>query len=235
LTLDAAQTALQAEPSHRLSDLRKLEATSFREQAARAIRAAVVTGELESGHIYSAPSLAARFGVSATPVREAMLDLVGEGLAEPVRNRGFRILEASASDLDEIFELRLLLEVPSMGRLAGKLSDDDVERFSGLATEIEAAAKDGDLVRFLDGDRAFHLGLLGLLGNGRLVDFVDRLRLQSRLPGLEALIGTDALGSTAEEHRDIVSALAEGNRRRAESLMTRHLRHTRGVWAGLQE
>jgi DNA-binding GntR family transcriptional regulator len=151
--------------------LSRLEGISFRDQAARAIRAAVVTGEIAGGKIYSVPSLAAQFGVSATPVREAMLDLVSEGLAEPVRNRGFRIKEASADDLDEIFELRILLEVPTLARLAGTLSSSDAERFEQIADEIEAAAEARDLVHFLDGDRSFHLGLLGLLGNRRLAEF----------------------------------------------------------------
>jgi DNA-binding GntR family transcriptional regulator len=218
-----------------MSGLLKLEARSLRHQATIAIRAAVITGEIEAGHIYSAPSLAARFGVSATPVREAMLDLVSEGLAEPVRNRGFRIIEATAADLDEIFELRLLLEVPTVGRLAGSLSREDAERYASLATNIVSAAEQGDLPRFLDSDRRFHLGLLGLLGNQRLVDFVDRLRLQSRLPGLDVLAESGALVVTANEHVEIVDALIEGSSKKVERLMTRHLRHTRGVWAGVQE
>lgn len=208
---------------------------SFRDQAARAIRAAVVTGEIEGGKIYSVPSLADRFGVSATPVREAMLDLVSEGLAEPVPNRGFRIIEASPEDLDEIFELRVFLEVPALVRLAGSLSAADTKRFARLADAIESTAECGDLVGFLEADRSFHLELLSLLGNQRLVAFVDRLRMQSRLPGLEALIGTAELISTAREHRAILLALTGGDRRRVATLMTRHLGHTRGVWAGIQE
>jgi DNA-binding GntR family transcriptional regulator len=217
------------------SGLLKLETTSLRHQAAIAIRAAVITGEIEAGSLYSARALAARFGVSATPVREAMLDLVSEGLAEPVRNRGFRIIEATAADLDEIFELRLLLEVPTIGRLAGSISRGDARCYAALAGEIVAAAEHGDLPRYLDCDRRFHLGLLGLLGNQRLVDFVDRLRLQSRLPGLEVLATSGVLAVTAREHVEIVDALVEGTAKKVERLMTRHLRHTRGVWAGVQE
>jgi len=73
---------------------------SLREQVSRALEAALVAGELQPGEIYSAPGLAERFGVSATPVREALLDLVRDGFVEVVRNRGFRVVEMSETDLD---------------------------------------------------------------------------------------------------------------------------------------
>jgi DNA-binding GntR family transcriptional regulator len=228
-SLDA--DAVGARPSHIVT----ISAGSLRDQVRRSLEAAMVAGELKPGELYSAPALGERFGVSATPVREAMLDLVSEGLAEPVRNRGFRIIEATAADLDEIFELRLLLEVPTLGRLAGAITGADAERYAALAADIVSAAEHGDLPRFLDSDRRFHLGLLGLLGNQRLVDFVDRLRLQSRLPGLDVLAASGALVVTAQEHVEIVDALVEGVSKKVERLMTRHLRHTRGVWAGVQE
>src|ERR671911_3059487 len=84
--------------------------TSLREQVADALRAAVVSGEMKPGHVYSAPALAAQFGVSATPVREAMLDLAKEGLVEAVRNKGFRVTALSGRDLDELTEIRRLIE-----------------------------------------------------------------------------------------------------------------------------
>ena len=78
-----------------------------------ALRAAIVTGELEPGQVYSAPRLGAQFGVSATPVREAMLDLLKEGLVRTVRNKGFEVLAPSPVALHDILEVRQLLEVPT--------------------------------------------------------------------------------------------------------------------------
>ena len=68
---------------------------SLREEITELLRAAVMAGELQPGVTYSAPSLAEQFGVSATPVREAMLDLEKEGLVEIVRNKGFRVTSPS--------------------------------------------------------------------------------------------------------------------------------------------
>ncbi|GAA2910803.1 hypothetical protein GCM10011428_26590 [Streptomyces violaceus] len=74
---------------------------SHRERVADALRAALIAGELRPGEVYSAPGLAARFGVSATPVREAMLDLAKEGLVDTVPNKGFRVTAVSERQLDE--------------------------------------------------------------------------------------------------------------------------------------
>src|SRR4051794_17309245 len=90
----------------------------LRDKVTHALRAAMISGEMRPGRVYSAPALAADLGVSATPVREAMLDLAGEGLVEAVRNRGFRVTELTDRDLDEYTEVRALIEVPTVGRVA---------------------------------------------------------------------------------------------------------------------
>jgi DNA-binding GntR family transcriptional regulator len=218
-----------------VSSLGLIVQSSLREEARKSIRAGVVTGEIEPGQIYSAPSLAVRLGVSATPVREALLDLANAGLVESVRNRGFRVVVLDDTDLDEIFELRTLLEVPSVGRVAGSLDTDQLERLWSIVVELEAAAEAGHLERYLTADQEFHSGLLEPLGNRRLIELVARLRDQQRLYGLPKLIHSAAFMSTAFEHRAILEAVAAGDKRSAESLIRRHLRHTRGVWAGAEE
>jgi DNA-binding GntR family transcriptional regulator len=219
-----------------MTSLRELDAVvSLRQGALRSIRAGIVTGEIQANEIYSAPAIAARLGVSVTPVREAMLDLVGQGLVEAVRNRGFRIVPISDVDLDEIHELRMLIEVPTCGRVAGRLPKSLARRLARLAADTETAAKRGDLVGFLSADRDFHLGLLELHGNRRLVDFIAQLRDQARLFGLGALVEAGELTVSAAEHRKILEAIERGDAAAAEAAMRKHLRHTRGAWAGMAE
>src|ERR1044071_1524224 len=93
--------------------------SSLRDEVVRILQAAIVTGDLRPGITYSAPQLAQQLGVSATPVREAMLQLVNDGLITTVRNKGFRVVELSDKELDEITELRRLIEVPTVGAIAG--------------------------------------------------------------------------------------------------------------------
>lgn len=204
---------------------------SLREQVANALRAAMVSGALEPGVVYSAPTLAARFGVSATPVREAMLDLAKEGLVEPLRNKGFRLTQLSDRDLDELTELRMLIEVPTTTRLAGRLDVAALASLREQAAAIEAGAATGDLIAYVEADREFHLTLLGHAGNRHLVDLVAGLRSRARLYGLTRLADSGQLLASAREHSALVDALERGDGAAAQAVITEHIGHVRGIWA----
>jgi len=217
------------------SQISVLRPDSLREQVTRALEAAIVAGELLPGVIYSAPGLAERFGVSATPVREAMLDLVKEGFVEPLRNRGFRVIEMSDEDLDNIAQIRLLIEVPTISQIAALLTPARFDKLGAAAETIEQAAADGDVLEYLDADRRFHVELVSAIGNARLTDLVDRLRRQARLFGLKDLAKSGQLMASAHEHRMLLDKLRANDIQGAEDLMRAHIGHTRGLWAGRQD
>jgi len=217
------------------SQISVLRADSLREKVIRALEAAIVAGELQPGVIYSAPALAERFGVSATPVREAMLDLVSEGFVEPLRNRGFRVIELSDEDLDNIAQIRMLIEVPIMSQIAPRLTAAAFEKLTVAAEAIERAAADGDVLEYLDADRRFHVALISAIGNPRLTDLVDRLRRQARLFGLMDLAKSGRLMASARDHRKLLDMIRAGDTQAAENLMRAHISHTRGLWAGRQD
>jgi DNA-binding GntR family transcriptional regulator len=208
-----------------------LSTLSLREQAAAAIRNGIVTGAIRAGEFYSVPSLAEQLGVSATPVREAMLDLVGEGLVAPVRNKGYRVVSMSARDLEAVLSIRLLLEVPSMGEVARVAKGRDLAPFRALATKMPSFAMSGDFPAYLDTDAAFHLGLLGLLENERLVEIVSRLRNQSRLFDIGGLAKAGKLPGAGAEHTVLLEAVEAGDRKRAEALTREHLLSVRATWS----
>jgi DNA-binding GntR family transcriptional regulator len=206
---------------------------SLRERCVSAIRAGVITGEMRPGELYSAPALAQQLGVSATPVREAMLDLVNEGLIEQVRNRGFRVIELSNKDLDDIHQIRLLLEVPSVVSLTGNgtlLTDAVVTRLHAICDELERHAKAEDVAALIDADRQFHGELLRLSGNQRLADLVARLRNQTLRYGMRHA-SHDVLIATATDHRKIVAAIVARDKAEVERVMQAHLATNRGILA----
>jgi DNA-binding GntR family transcriptional regulator len=212
-----------------------LRRNNLREQAASVIRARIIGGELEPGAVYSASFLAQDLGVSATPVREALLDLAGDGLVEAMPNKGFRVVVPTDEDLEEIFALRLLLEVPPLTEVIAKAEDAQLARLDKHVDACTAAAKAGNVADFLIADKKFHLGLLDLAGNRRLSDLVGTLRDQTRLIGIKALAQSGQLNRSAAEHGAILDAVKARDTRAARKLMGEHLRHTRGIWAGQSE
>lgn len=204
---------------------------SYRERVADALRAALIAGELRPGEVYSAPALAARFGVSATPVREAMLDLAKEGLVDTVPNKGFRVTAVTEKQLDEYTHVRSLVEIPTTVGLARTADPVSLEALRPAAREIVAAAAAGDLIAYVEADTRFHLGLLALAGNAHLVEVVGDLRKRSRLYGLTALAESGRLLSSAQEHLELLDALLTRDEAAVHAVMTRHLGHVRGMWA----
>ena len=207
----------------------QLSVSSLRQQAHRRIRTSLITGRITPGQIYSAQVMAAQLGVSVTPVREAMIELVNEGLLVPVRNRGYRIVELTEADMDEVYELREMLEVSALAKLASEPPAAHRGHFDQLVRDMQTAADAGEVDTFLEIDRSFHLGLIELAGNARLLRMVGQLRDQTRLFGTERLAHGGGLRTSADQHRDLLDAVLNGDVQGAEKLMREHLVYTRQV------
>ncbi|WP_312888063.1 GntR family transcriptional regulator [Nonomuraea rhodomycinica] len=205
---------------------------NLRDRIRAALRAAIISGELEPGVVYSAPALGTQFGVSATPVREAMLDLVKEGLVVPQPNKGFRVTEVSEEDLDNLAAVRLLIEPRAVRESVCAVPEDDFPGLRRLAQDIVDAAERGDLVGYVEADHVFHLTLLGYSRNPVLVDVVSGLRSRTRLLGLTPLLQSGRLGRSAAEHHELLDFIQARDPAGAELLMHRHIGHVRGLWAG---
>lgn len=198
---------------------------SLRETVRDSLRFAILAGEMTPDVIYSAPTLAEQFGVSATPVREAMLDLAGEQLVEVVRNKGFRVTPFDEHDLTEIADVRLLVEPVAVGRAAGRISESDAAELRSLATQIADAADRGDLVDHFAIDQSFHDRILQHCGNERLAALAADLRGSTRLLGLRTMARNGTLGDSVQEHFDLVDALVAGDAAAARLLMRTHIGH----------
>ncbi|MBT2556134.1 GntR family transcriptional regulator [Arthrobacter sp. ISL-5] len=204
---------------------------SLRESVTESLRAAIIAGTLTEGTLYSAPALAAAFGVSATPVREAMMDLAREGLVETLKNKGFRITTMSDRELDELTEIRLLLEPPVVGDVAGAVPPSGIKVLRSMADDIVDAAREGDLTAYLAADRIFHAELLRYAGNNQLVELATSLRSRTRMYGLKILSDSNRLADSAQEHHELLDLIEAGDGQAAQEFMRRHIGHARGLWA----
>jgi DNA-binding GntR family transcriptional regulator len=218
------------------SPIRSLQQTaSLREEVERALAAAIVSGELVPGTLVSVPGLASQFGVSATPVREAMLDLEKRGFVETVRNKGFRITEVGEDDLREIVQVRRWLELPAIRYAAEHFPVKKLPHYRKMAEAIVMNARAGNFLEYLAADTAFHLALIGLTGNTRLVGLVSELRSQTRMVGLAEMKDTTELEESSLEHHVLLDLMADGKADEAVALMHAHIGHVQGWWAGMAE
>lgn len=188
-----------------------------------ALRQRILTGELAPGTRHSVYRLADELGVSRTPVREAVLRLADLGLVTIERNRGITIRGVRAEDVRDVFELRLLLEVPAAAGAASQVDDALAERLSDALDAMRHAAADRDEATFMRHDRDLHAALGEALGNERLSQEVDRLRDSIQVRGVSTAARSRSLAQIAEEHAPIVAAVIAGDSAGAGSAMREHL------------
>ncbi|MGW5097367.1 GntR family transcriptional regulator [Streptomyces nodosus] len=201
-----------------------VQRSSVRRQVLDALRTALVAGELAPGEVYSAPALGERFGVSATPVREAMQQLALEGAVEVVPNRGFRVVVRDARELAELAEVRALIEVPVMLRLARTVPAERWTELRPLAEATVRAASCGCRATYAESDRAFHRAVLSLSGNEQLVRIAEELHRRAQWPLVSSpvLPGRADLIADAAEHTALLDALVAQDLAEVRSLVGEH-------------
>lgn len=198
---------------------------NLREQVVQQVRAEIISGQSMPGTMYSVPTLAASLGVSSTPVREALLELSRSGLIEPVRNRGFRVVEPTLTELRNLFDLRDVLELHAAALVARK-SEKDLSVLYPWAEAIAHAVKTEDIGLYIEADRTFHRLLTDAAENPRLTEMVMGLRDQMRLYGINSRAGLERQYESAPEHFRIIELASAGK----EDALTNLLRHHIRAW-----
>lgn len=202
------------------------QAEAVNVQVLGALRVAVVSGELAPGTLVSVQSLAVQLGVSRTPVREALIKLAQQGMVRFERNRGVRVLQTSVHDLEEVFTLRLLLEVPATRRAVGLLDDAGRRELHEHLRAMERAAEAGDEHRLWEHDRRFHRSLVAASGNRRLAEHVDGLRDLVLHRGASTAGVSRSLAEIVAEHAAVLALVDAGDAEGAAAAMRAHLLHT---------
>lgn len=190
------------------------------------IKRGINEGDLAQGSLHSVYRLAEALNVSRTPVREALLKLAEQGTVRFERNRGVRILPTSIHDLEEMFSLRLLLEIPATRRAVANLTEEVVSELSKALDGMEATAQEDDVAGMLAFDRRFHSLIMETSGNRRLARFVDDLREQIVARGASTAGRTRTPLDIVAEHRRLYDAIKSRDAERAAELMLSHLVNT---------
>ena len=186
------------------------------------LREAILTGELAAGSRLPQEELAARYGISRIPLREALRRLEGEGLVVITANRGAAVRALTVRDVEDIFDLRLALESLALRRASEQRADlrEQTERLRERAGEAIAA---GDLPALFHLDRDFHAGLTAASENAHLVQTLGGQWSQIMRIMHAYLRHANYPPRVWAEHQAIAAAVARGDADGAIALLTAHL------------
>ncbi|WP_165494939.1 GntR family transcriptional regulator [Actinomadura roseirufa] len=207
---------------------------SLKDRVYSTIRDAIVMGELVPGSRHSVYQLAEKLNVSRTPVREALLKLADQGMVEFQRNRGVVILATTIHDLEEVFSLRLLLEVPATFRAVRLMTPARLDELRTALDDLKETAESPEPTakEHLERDARFHRVLLEASGNLRLVNIVDTMRDVQMVRGVWTAGTTRDLSTIWEEHSKVFRCAERGDAHGAARAMADHISGTARLLLG---
>lgn len=201
------------------------------QEVAERLRQRIFSHELPPGTWVDEQALAEQYGISRTPLREALKVLASEGLVTLKPRRGCYVTEISERDLDEIFTVMALLEGQCARATAQRASDPDLARLRQIHAELERAARTGDINGFFEANQAFHHELQEIADNRWLLQVIADLRKVIKLSRHHSLFSEGRLEQSLAEHRAILDALLARDADAAELRMQEHIRGGRSALA----
>ena len=209
------------------SDLVLLRTSSLTGALERELEHLILTGALKPGERLNEIQLSTRFGTSRGPLREATRSLHAKGLVDIIRNRGVFVRSVSAAEATEIYEVRAAIFGLAGRLLTDRLSDEMLAKLEDFLARMDGVAAKRDFDEYYPINLAFHEYLVTSTGNATLVreykGFVNKLHL-CRARGL---VQAGGLAVSNREHREMVNALASGNRDRAQEAFFRHVERSK--------
>jgi DNA-binding GntR family transcriptional regulator len=191
-----------------------------------ALRTAIFDGALRAGEPLSVPELARRLNVSRSPVREAVLGLVAQGLAVEQPRRGVVVATVDPADLIAIHEVRVFLEAGAANLCAQRVTADGIKDLRRIVREQDAAVKAGDAAGYFRTNAALHRAIARLAGNERLAQILSTLEDQMRIALHRVAANRAHMREGLAEHRAVVEAIAARDATGAEQRMRRHIENT---------
>jgi DNA-binding GntR family transcriptional regulator len=208
--------------------------SSLRQQIADALRDEVLTGRLQAGRHFTVKEIAELYGVSATPVREALVDLAAQGLLDVEQHRGFQVRRFTAADFRSLIDARTFIVEASFRELAERgMAPMPADALASVRRRAEAAAgaaRSGSLDVLVGCDLRFWRELSAISANPHICDFLDRVRTQTwiyAVPHLRAL--ADPAGVCWAGHVALVDAVAARDTATAHALTRECHAHTRAL------
>jgi DNA-binding GntR family transcriptional regulator len=201
----------------------KLNNRPLYEDVADRLREQIFAKQLAPGSWLDEQSLADQFGISRTPMREAIKVLASEGLVTIKMRRGAYVTEIAKNDLEQIFTILSLLEGEAAKQAASKASEEELNQLDYWHHRLEKAAADRDIEQFFEINGKFHELIQDIAGNRWMNGVIADLRKVLKLHRRDSLTSTGRLQNSLLEHREILKALLKRDQIGAETAMRKHM------------
>ncbi len=198
---------------------------SVREKTYSLLRKQLLTGQFPPNERLTEESLARKLGVSRTPVREALHKLELEGLVQTTGSRGFCVPEESTEDMNELFEIRAILEGHALACVCEIIADEDIQILEKLVQRAEHAFQSEEITRVFEYNTQFHDQLYGLIisQKPRLFSLIEDMREYVLRYRKNTLVHQRGARRSIAGHKKILLALELGNPSLCEQIMRNHV------------
>lgn len=202
----------------------RLKHKTMSETAADELRRRILSGEFVEGFQLKQDALAAEFGISRIPLREAFVQLESEGLVKILPHRGAIVSALSADDITELFELRALIEPYVLKKSIPKLTKADFAEADRILAEYNHEIDAKQPTRWGELNTALHSLLLSGADQPKASGILTSLLQQTdRYTRLELSLREGSLEKAKEEHRELVQLCKKGDVRGATSFLKKHI------------
>lgn len=205
------------------ADFRKRKRAQLSDEVASYIRDLIMSGQVREGEFLRLERIAEELGVSATPVREAMLSLRGDGFVTLEARRGFQVAPLGRQDVLDVFSVQADVAAELAGRAAGRADATVVEQLTALQDGLEAAATRGDSDAMEELNYQFHRTIYLCADSSKLIWVLGSLVRYAPRRFYASIHGWQ--GASVAEHRTIIDALRRGDAEMARETMHRHVSH----------
>ena len=195
---------------------------TLREKILENIRDAIISGILPSGSRVSEPDLAERYGISRTPIREAMRQLESEGYLTVIPRKGAVVTSFSEKDVEEFYAIKSILEGYAARQACARLTTKDIDRLESINQRLSELAEQGDVKQFFKVHNDFHEVFIKAANNDKLRDMINTLVTRFQRLRLMSLSQPGRMLVSVQEHQKIIGAFKEKSCEQSEILVRKN-------------
>ena len=187
------------------------------------LREAILKGELQPGERLMELQLAAKLGVSRTPIREAIRMLEQEGLAVTIPRRGAEVAKMTEKDMNDVLQVREALDELAVSIACELITEEELEKLSEAVKNFEEAIGTKDIKQIAETDIAFHDIIYQASRNPKLVTILNNLREQIYRYRIQYLKDEKNYPNLLDEHREILEGLMKKDKELVTDIMRKHV------------